>query len=317
VSDHAVLKKAAEWFAILRSGDAGEREQREWQAWLVASPRHQAAWRRIEAVEQRFGQAPEAGARAALATGKWQRRRAVRTLAWLAVGGAAAAAGVIGNEGSRDYLASLDAAYRTGTGETRRLALADGGALWLNTATAVDIDYTDDLRRIRLYRGEILLQTAPDQQAHPRPLVVDVPQGRLRALGTRFNVDLSEADPRLAVFQGAVRVEANHAAAVVVPAGRQLRFTASHTDALEGADESRAAWSENRLVADNMRLDAFLARLSRYRRGHLGCAPAVAHLRLTGSYPLADTERILSALAATLPVKVVHVLPWWTTVEAA
>lgn len=313
MNDHAVLKKAAEWFATLRSGDAGERERREWQAWLAASPRHQAAWQRIEAVEQRFGQAPEAGAREALSTGKWQRRRAVRTLTWLAAGGAAAAAGVLGNEDGRAYLASLDAGFRTGTGETRRLALADGGALWLNTATAVDVDYGDDLRRIRLYRGEILLQTAPD----PRPLVVDVAQGRLRALGTRFNVDLSEPEARLAVFEGAVRVETRHAAAVTVEAGHQLRFDALHTGALESALESRVAWSQNRLVADNMRLDAFLAQLSRYRRGHLACAPAVAHLRLTGSYPLADTERILAALAATLPVKVERVLPWWTTVEAA
>ena len=43
----------------------------------------------------------------------------------------------------------------------------------------------------------------------------------------------------------------------------------------------------------------------------------MAHLRLTGSYPLADTDRILTALAATLPVQVRRVLPsWWMTVEA-
>ena len=53
-----------------------------------------------------------------------------------------------------------------------------------------------------------------------------------------------------------------------------------------------------------------------YRRGHQGCAPEVAHLRLVGSYPLADTDRILAALEATLPVKVRRLHDWWVTVEA-
>jgi len=66
-----------------------------------------------------------------------------------------------------------------------------------------------------------------------------------------------------------------------------------------------------------MRLGDFVATLARYRRGHLGCNPAVADLLLTGSYPLDDLDRILAALEKSLPVRVHRVMPWWVTVEPA
>ena len=45
------------------------------------------------------------------------------------------------------------------------------------------------------------------------------------------------------------------------------------------------AWLQGALYADNMRLDAFIAELGRYRRGRLACDPAVAGLRISGSFP--------------------------------
>ena len=69
------------------------------------------------------------------------------------------------------------------------------------------------------------------------------------------------------------------------------------------------------LLADDMRLGDFVVELSRYRRGYLGCAPQVADLRLVGAFPLADTGRVLRALAETLPVRIHRPLPWWVSIE--
>ncbi|KAG1069902.1 hypothetical protein G6F40_017608 [Rhizopus arrhizus] len=63
-----------------------------------------------------------------------------------------------------------------------------------------------------------------------------------------------------------------------------------------------------------MRLGDFIAELSRYRRGYLGCAPEVADLRIVGAYAVGDTDRVLAALAATLPVRVRATMPWWVVV---
>ena len=314
--DYQSLQEAAEWFAVLRGDDVTPADRHSWQQWLAASPAHAAAWRRIEAVNQQFGQLPGPQARDTLATGRWQKRQTAKKLALLCAGVMAGGA-LLTRPQSRQLLATLGASERTATGAMRQLALADGSQLWLNTATAADLDYTGTERRIALHDGELLLTSAPDPVQQPRPLLVDVPQGRLRALGTRFSVRRDGDTTRVAVFDGAVRVEPGNAAPRVVTAGFQLRFGADWIDTATPADANAAAWTEGRLVADGMRLDDFVAELARYRHGHLGCAPDVAHLRLTGSYPLADTGRILASLAATLPVRVRQVLPWWVTLEAA
>jgi transmembrane sensor len=70
------------------------------------------------------------------------------------------------------------------------------------------------------------------------------------------------------------------------------------------------------LVADNIPLRQLIGELSRYRPGHLGCAPEVAELSVMGTYSLADTDRVLALLEDALPVKTRKTLPWWTTVVA-
>lgn len=51
--------------------------------------------------------------------------------------------------------------------------------------------------------------------------------------------------------------------------------------------------------------------LGRYRPGLLGCDPSVAGLRLSGAYPLDDTDRALAAIARAVPVEVVSRTRYW------
>lgn len=319
--DYAVLQAAAQWFAVLRGSQPSAQERQHWQAWIDASPAHREAWRRVEAIDARFQTVPSQPARQALLapSRRGLRRRqvakAVLALAGVAVGGRV----LLSVPGVRGQWAALGAQHRTGVGETRRILLADGTHLWLNTASAADGEHTATLRRIALRTGEILVQSAPDTQypGAPRPLVVDVPQARLRALGTRFSVRLhDDGTTELAVYEGAVRVEpASGVAPSTVQAGWQVRIGEEGIAGTPVAAEAkRAAWSRGLLVADGMRLDDFVQELARYRHGYLGCAPEVAHLRLVGVYPLADTDRVLAALQASLPVSVRRTLPWWVSV---
>lgn len=320
--DFAVLQAAAQWFAVLRSGGPSAQERQHWQAWLDASPAHREAWRRVEAIDARFQAMPsQPAARQALLqpSPRGLRRRQVAKAALALAGVAVGSQAVLRLPGTRGYWAALGAQHRTGVGETRRTLLADGSGLWLNTASAADVEHSPGLRRIVLRTGEILVQSAPDGQhpEAPRPLVVDVPQARLRALGTRFSVRLhDDGTAELAVYEGAVRVEpAAGGAETTVRAGWQVRIGEEGAAGTPlAAEEKRAAWSRGMLVADGMRLDDFVRELARYRHGYLGCAPEVAHLRLVGVYPLADTDRVLAALQASLPVSVQRTLPWWVSV---
>ncbi|WP_370444251.1 hypothetical protein [Candidatus Burkholderia verschuerenii] len=53
-----------------------------------------------------------------------------------------------------------------------------------------------------------------------------------------------------------------------------------------------------------MRLADFLSEIGRYRRGVVRCDASIADLRLSGTYPLDDTDRVLAALAHALPVRI-------------
>lgn len=314
---HAAMQQAAEWFALLRSGAASERDRRAWQDWLAQKSEHRDAWAYAESIAQRFEpvRAPETR-RAAVEALHGARRVSLsrrRVLGALAVLGGGT---LLGAQFWRQpqLVRALLAQYRTGTGEVRRLALADGSSVWLNTASALDTDFSAGTRLLQLWQGEMLIQTAHDAR---RPFLVDTAHGRLRALGTRFAVRLLERETLLAVFEGAVEVR-NHAGdARVIAAGSQVRFDGAAIAPEQPADAARQAWSRGVLLAENMRLDDVLAELGRYHHGHFGAAPEVAHLRVLGGYPLHDAERTLAMLAAVLPVRVRRTLPWWTTLEPA
>ena len=310
------LQQAADWFAVLHGGATSDHERLQWQRWLDTGPQQRAAWQRVEAVAGEFAGLAGLPARRALdrtAAFDSRRRTALRALAIVPV------AGLAGWFAERQVpWRGWVAVHRTDTGERREVVLADGSRLWLNTATALDIDFSAGLRRVVLHRGEVLVTSGHDEAFATRPLVVDVPQGRLTALGTRFAVRHEDADAvRLAVFEGTVEARPAHGAAPrTLAAGEQARVSADEVDAPVPVMVEEDAWTRGMLVADGMRLGDFVAELGRHRPGYLGCAPEVADLRIVGAYPLTDTDRILEALQSTLPVKVHRPMPWWTMVSA-
>lgn len=75
-----------------------------------------------------------------------------------------------------------------------------------------------------------------------------------------------------------------------------------------------ALWARGVLAVEDLRLDEFLAELSRYRPGWIRCEPAVAGLRLSGAFMLNDTDAVLDNLARLLPVRVLERTRYWITV---
>lgn len=320
--DYATLEQAAEWFAVLTSGNTTEQQRRHWQNWLDARAEHRSAWARVENINQRLGTlSAEAGphnAACALESATQTVRKRRRTLGTLGAVCALLLGGRLlhGLPPVRQTLAAWNADYRTGIGERIAATLADGSQLWLDTNSAADVRYDAGLRRIVLHDGALLVRTAPD--AGRRPLVVDTVHGRLVALGTWFSVRQYERHTHLAVFDGAVdiRPATPGSATRRIDAGQQAQFTNDSTAPATALDLPQPQWQDGLLIADEMPLADFLAELGRYRRGHLGCAPDVAHLKVVGAYPLDDTDRALELLASALPLRIRKTLPWWVTLEA-
>lgn len=211
------------------------------------------------------------------------------------------------------------AQHTTRIGERRRMQLADGSTLWLNTASAVNLHFSPKERHIELVAGEVWVKTATDAMQPGRPFFVSSRHGQLQALGTRFNVLDDGQRSHVAVFEGAVAIRLPHTEqpGLIVQAGEQSSFDGMSIQPVHMADPAMDSWTQGMLVADNLPLPEFVSRLERYRRGHLGYDPALSHLRIVGAFPLQDTDKALHLLEQTLPLRVHRLLPWWVTLEPA
>lgn len=313
----AVLQRAAEWMARLWAEDASAADADACAAWRAANPEHERAWARLQRFARQFDALPRDVTRSALATAPRHatgRRRALQLLGLIAAGGGTA---LLTHETDLWQRAASD--YRTAVGETRAIVLADGTQVVLDTASAIDVRYGANERRIVLRAGAILVTSAQETAPVYRPLLVATPQGTATALGTRFSVRLDDGESRVAVFQGTVALQPlqpmrDGAPSLHLQAGQQAGYTRLEVQDVTNVENSAAAWADGSLVAERMRLDELLAELGRYRQGVLRCDESIAGLRVTGVYSLRDTDRSLANLAASLPVQLAYRTRYWVSV---
>ena len=192
---------------------------------------------------------------------------------------------------------------------------------------------------MRLLTGEIAIETAapaPRQPKDPRPFVVLMPQGELQALGTRFLVRQEEGHARLTVLQDSVAARPVGCAAPeqtraigadctlerVIRQGQTAQLGPDGVHHVAQAARDADAWRDGVLVFDNARLADVVAEFARYRRGHLGLHASLADRRVSGTFPLHDTDHALDALLRGLstpdaPLRLRRFTPWWADIEPA
>lgn len=312
------VRQAARWYATLQSPTASDADQRAWREWLQQSPSHRLAWREVEQVQASVAKVPRDIALPTLRGAALSRRELLRNLGMVTV---AVPTGLVvwrftpwfegrGFEGQ--------AQYSTATGEQQQLTLGDGGTLVLNTATAVDVRYTATTRLVTLHSGEILIQTAPDKHTPSRPFVVETPQGRVQALGTRFTVRLDDNRTTVTVLDKAVRISpASGGESREIGTDQQLSFTARALGPTLNAEPMASSWLQGSLMVVDMPLKTLLAELARYRKGMLSCSDDIADLKISGAFPLADTDRALAAIARAFPLREIRLTRYWVRLAPA
>ncbi|WP_246288392.1 FecR domain-containing protein [Achromobacter pestifer] len=306
-----VAREAARWLLRLSSGRATDADVHACDQWRASKAEHEYAWQRAQRVNERFGLIPSALGMATLNRPQLQQRRAaLKALVALMV------AGPLGWAAWRADPLDWTADYRSGAGERRDVTLADGSSLHLNTASAVDIAFDATTRLVRLRSGEIAVHAVADALPHSRPFVIRTRLGDIEAMPSRFCVRQDGTQCQISVQEGQVRVSsgAHPGRMLSLVAGEQGRLTDDGVSEPSPADPHASDWTRGVLYANQLRLDAFASELGRYRRGILRCDPDIAHLRLSGAFQLNDTDAVLAALPATLPVEVRYRSPYWVTI---
>lgn len=175
--------------------------------------------------------------------------------------------------------------YQTGIGERRRVTLADGSVMRLNTDTAVAVALSPQLRSIRLLRGEASFDVAHDKA---RPFVVAAEEARVRAVGTAFTIRLRSDLTEVTVSEGVVGVRDGGRAERHVPAGNAAavrRGVVAVTVLAHKDMQRRLAWQDGRLNFDGDTLEQAVNEFNRYRTVPIVIGdPALAGVRIGGTF---------------------------------
>ncbi|MCO3076857.1 DUF4880 domain-containing protein [Pseudomonas aeruginosa] len=268
-----IRQQAAEWAIRLDGGDLDRSRREALDGWLAADPRHPAALALAQRTWKQLGSLAEPRTMVQTPVASAPRRAGGRRKGWRGWAAAAAVLLALGSAwNERDAGVSWLADHATGKGEVRILRLVDGSEVELDAQSAIDVAYDSRERRVRLLEGSAIFRAAPRAGRETRPFVVESAGGSTRALGTRF------------------LVSRNDEGGVEAPLGGRL--------------DDLTSWRRGLLVFDEQPLGEVVARLNRYRPGHLLVAPgALAQRRVSGVFRVADLEASLQSISDELGMR--------------
>lgn len=327
-----IAADAALWAVRLDSEDPVERASAEaaFLVWLREDPRHAEAAQAMRGVIGRLAllrgdhEHNTRPVRAAVAAGL--RARAPQRRAGSKTAGAVLAVLLLAGAGLWAWQGpsprALMADLRTARGAWEPHRLADGSTVTLGSATALDVQMDAQSRELVLYAGSILVDVAHDPL---RPFRVRTPHGSIRALGTRFVVEVGPEATELSMLSSRVRARplqpepGGGEAGTVVSAGERIRIGARHLGPREPIDPRSVgdAWTSRLLVVRDEPLSTVLDRLNHHRTVPIVFTrDALQAIHVAAVLPLDDTDRALELLAHSVPaLRVRRPVPYLVLVD--
>lgn len=295
-----IQEEAAAWVARLDSGDVTHQQRRQFSRWIKQSPMHREEFFKMRAVM--------AGVNQVIDTHRQPSPGLKRTAVWRGSALAACLLLLVAGLLIRDdvYCYWL-ADYHTGTGRQQAVVLDDGSTLYLNTGSAVAVDFDSNRRRIELLKGEAEFVVAHDSA---RPFSVAVGNDTVTALGTDFSVRRLAEGLIVTVFENAVQVERNAEPVAVIEQGRQMQLPIQLRQVqIQAAELGEArAWRDGKLIFTARPLREVIAEINRYRRGEiLLLADAVAGHPVSGVFAINQLNDSLAVIAETLSLKRIQI----------
>lgn len=330
-NDSAMTKaeeEAVEWAVLLADSPDDIDQRKHFEAWLSADPLHIEVWRETLQVYHQLGQlsattqvgwpqATEAHETIAekkctSSKGPLERNGSIRrSLHWKkSLVGLALAASIMIVVGPQVML-NVTAEYLTGTGERQTHILEDGSRIYLAPKSAVDIEFTQAERSVRLLKGAVFFEVVRDSG---RPFTVDASGTKTTVLGTAFNVDKSGTDVVISVAHGHVQVENRNLSPAVTKnllAGDQLTVMRSeHASLSRLAPDDIARWRKGELVARDLPVGEVVDKFRDYHDGIIVVTKPFAEQRVTGLYKLDDPVETLTNLTKAHEAKIHRITPW-------
>lgn len=223
---------------------------------------------------------------------------------------------------------SLDASngiYASAIGEVRMETLADGSVLQINTDSQVQVEYSEQVRKLRLLRGEAHFEVAHNQAW---PFEVYAGNGRVKAVGTAFLVRLEADRLNVIVTDGRVDLALNRPQEGTQPSNEisaadaplttvgsleqgqgasfdaELSFESHHLLAQKDM-QRQLSWREGYLVFEGESLQVVVAELNRYLPQRVEIADqALNNILIGGRFKVDELEALFDVLEASFNIRV-------------
>jgi len=247
--------EARDWLILLTSGRATVADARALRQWCAQSPEHARAFEQSKLLWQQLQPAAE----------RLQAPRHLGRRAFLGGAIAASAAFLLIRGTVPGGFSGLGADYITEVGEQRRVDLADGVSLELNTQTRINRrDSVDGARNFELLSGEVEVLTRAQA-----PLKVQAGAGWLSASQARFNLRNIDQSVCITCLDGTLQVDVQ-GRSIRLESGQQLTYDAGQVSAPRAVDTSAViAWRQQVLVFNDATLATVIDEINRYRPGML------------------------------------------------
>jgi transmembrane sensor len=292
------VKEAADWLARLRADDRSLEDERAFRAWLLADPRHAAAFEAANTMWESVGALSRD-----LRNGQVQLESGFSRRALISGGvGLAVAAG-----GSFAFLQSAQAdVYRTEVGEQKHISLKDGTGVFLDTDTKLVVDFSDKSRKVDLRYGRANFRVAPDAR---RSFAVEAAQKLVIGTRSTFDVRREGDDISILLIHGHATVKNTVAGADdgrTLSDGERLSFASGQSPKLDKPNLlPLIAWHTGQAIFENAVLTDVVLEMNRYSTIKLEVDDTrIAAMKVSGVYRVGDNTNFARSLSRLLPVEI-------------
>jgi transmembrane sensor len=315
--DDRISAEAAHWCARLHDAECSDAERAEFAQWLALDARHEVEYQAMLDIWQlserlpptpRVAPAPMASAPHSdrRPRSSARRPRSGKRIAAVAAGVLVAIGAVWSAGWSAGWLPSKVGYYAAQPG-AREVELADGSKVELNSnSQLVFADFRDRRSAWLKSGGEAYFRVTHDTL---QPFSVHTDNGSVRVTGTRFNVWTDPHQMLVTLLEGSVVVSPPDSvdgnSAQLTP-GMQARYSqgSQRIELAQVAPAGAIAWTEGKLVIDDLTLQAALPLINRYlgQPVFVGDTTAAA-MRIGGIYRTDDLQALVDSLPRVLPVE--------------
>jgi transmembrane sensor len=299
------LAQARAWLVRLRSGDASPEDKRAFEQWCDVHPQTahllrdtwttlRSAAAELAAEERASGKAWKGHA----ARNAHPLRPGRRAFVGFAVAAGASWLAIKPPLQLWPALGDFAADWRTGTGETRQVALSDRVTVEMNTQTRVNVlPEPQTMHGLELVAGEAEIVAAappPNYVGAMRTVSAVAGKGRMQAQVARFDIKRTGDQVCVTCISGTVAFE-HPQRRMTLQASQQIVYDDRSVQLVSDVDPAIVtSWRRGVLVFNGVPLAQVVDEINRYRPGKVILRNAtLGHNRMQAQFPIAKLDDVI------------------------